>query len=285
MFHSKETKGFRLENLSPFDEMMISWNGQRPTDGQAGIYVRVLLDDWTEWLQYGSWESNIQTTYNSQTGSVKVYQDAFAVLNDKKASGFHIKVDHPMRLHVYTNSEGRPRSEPLYSPVYLQMKGLSQMGISHPRHRDFCSPTSITAVVSYLLKCPIDPIQMAERVRDHGFDIYGNWALNVAESSIHLGPTWNSWVERLHGFADIYHRLTLGVPVIVSVRGPLPGSAQPYAKGHLIVVTGFDPIAKEIHCMDPAFESDAKTHVRYKLDDFLTAWSRRGNVAYIFEKF
>ncbi len=70
--------------------------------------------------------------------------------------------------------------------------------------------------------------------------------------------------------------------MIVSVRGPLINSATPYARGHLLVVIGFNPEKGEVICMDPAFPTDEKTHVRYPLADFLQAWERRGNLAYLF---
>jgi hypothetical protein len=68
------------------------------------------------------------------------------------------------------------------------------------------------------------------------------------------------------------------------VRGPLPGSAKPYANGHLMAVIGYDPSQQTVICMDPAFPADSETHVVYHLSDFLQAWSRRGNVAYVFAK-
>lgn len=282
IFHSRETEQFKQENIPSFDEMMISWNGARPT--ALNVYASVFINEWTPWLKYGSWGKDGQSSMQCREGSIKVYQDAFEILDGKKATGFQIKVDHPMRLHVFTNAGRSSQNAIPASPVYLQVGGLSQTALSHPRNTSLCSPTSTTAVVRYLTKKMIDPIQFAKNAHDQGFDIYGNWVLNVAESSVHLGSSWNAWVERLNGFGDIYQRLLLGTPVIVSVRGPLPGSAQPYAKGHLIVVTGFDPEKKEVHCMDPAFDADAQTHVRYQLHDFLAAWGRRGHVAYIFEK-
>ena len=69
---------------------------------------------------------------------------------------------------------------------------------------------------------------------------------------------------------------------MISVRGPLPGSALPYKSGHLLVVIGFDAEEKEVICMDPAFNTNAETRVRYKLYDLLQAWKRRKNVAYTF---
>jgi hypothetical protein len=88
-------------------------------------------------------------------------------------------------------------------------------------------------------------------------------------------------VERLLDFEALYQQLDRGVPVIVSVRGPLPGSASPYAKGHLLVVRGYDASSQKVLCMDPAFPADEKTLVSYELSDFIQAWDRRGNLAYI----
>ncbi len=284
MFHSQETSEFRKESVPPFNEMMISWNGPRPLKGKLEVYARVFLDDWTPWLLYSSWEANAQSSFHTQEGFSRVYQDAFEVLEGKKATGFHIRLNLPMRLHVYTNGSVQSSENLSFSPLYLKLEGLSQMTLDHPRHRSLCSPTSVAAVLRYLLKKPIHPLQIAERVWDRGFDIYGNWVFNVAEGVSCLGPSWNGWVEKLSGFSDLYRKLTSGIPVIVSVRGPLPGSREPYAQGHLLVVTGFDPEKKEVCCMDPAFPSDEATHVRYLLDPFLAAWARRGNVAYLFEK-
>ncbi len=284
IIHSEETQKLNRENIPPFDEMIISWNGERPEVGILDLYVSVQVGEWSPWILYASWGKDVQMSYDFEMNFVKVYQDILQVLGPLKATGFQIKADCPMRFHVYTNGDPLPQYSLSYRPVYLQLKGLSQMVLNHPRYKDLCSPTSTTAVIRYLCKKAIDPILFAERARDQKFDIFGNWVLNVAECSTYLGPFWNVWVEKLKGFQDIYQRLCLGTPVITSIRGPLPGSADPYTKGHLLVVTGFDPEAREVECMDPAFKSNEETHVRYPFDDFLAAWARRENIAYIFEK-
>lgn len=150
---------------------------------------------------------------------------------------------------------------------------------------DLCSPTSTAAVTRYLSKnAEVDPIAFAQNAWDGEFDIFGHWGFSVAEAVASLGPSWNGWVERLSGFQSIYTKLKEGLPVIVSVRGPLQGSALPYAKGHLIAVIGYDAALQRVHCMDPAFPSDQETKVSYSLLDFLKAWERRGNIAYVFER-
>ncbi|HEV8052168.1 MAG TPA: C39 family peptidase, partial [Parachlamydiaceae bacterium] len=99
-----------------------------------------------------------------------------------------------------------------------------------------------------------------------------------------LGKKWHCWVQHLTGFDDIHARLRANMPVVVSVKGPLSGSALPYSEGHLLVVKGYNHKEKQVICMDPAFADNESTNVSYDLDDFMKAWSKRGCIAYIFEK-
>lgn len=299
MYHQKKIESeWKEDHLPPFNELMISWNATRPLKGKYLFFISVKTDSWSPWLLYASWGKDGQTSFCSTTNDapVRVYQDMLEVLESKQATGFQIKIiseeKAPLEsihgLHVYTNSD--KTEEPLQtlsysSPIQLQVKGLSQMALNHIRHQDLCSPTSTTAVVQYLLNnTEIDPIHFAQNSWDSNFDIFGNWVLNVAQAAAELGKSWNCWVERLNGFDEIYQSLHKGTPVVVSVRGPLPGSALPYAKGHLIAVIGYDPLQQKVICMDPAFPNDSETTVFYNLSDFLQAWNRRGRVAYLFSK-
>ncbi len=296
MIHEKNIeKEWKEENLPPFDELILSWNITRPTEGQLLFYVKVKTNEWTPWLLYATWGSEGQSTFSSATqdASVKIYQDTVEILKEK-GTGFQIKVvnEDPLPLNryhlfVYTNGDFQESEQKIsYSlPLYLQVPGLSQMTLNHSRHQDLCSPTSTTAVLRYLTNNhTIDPIHFAGNAWDKNFDIFGNWALNIAQASTELGSEWECWVERLNHFDDIYQQLLKGIPVIVSIRGPLNGSARSYHQGHLIVVTGYDPLQKQVLCMDPAFSSDKETHVCYDLFDFLQAWNRRGKIAYMFDK-
>jgi hypothetical protein len=299
MIHQKQVKReWREENLAPFNELMISWNAPRPNVGNYLFYVSVKTDDWSPWLLYASWGSEGQRGFVSKTAlaPVEIYQDALSILNSQTARGFQIKViseDHLVlppifQLHVYTNSdqiEGIEQTINYSRSVRLPFKGLSQMALSHVRHKDLCSPSSTTAVVRYLLNDnTIDPLFFARDIWDSGFDIYGNWVFNVAQASVHLGPIWSCWVERLNGFDSIYRSLHEGIPVVVSIRGPLEGSAQPYSKGHLLAIIGYESEQKKVICMDPAFASDEETFVSYDFLDFMQAWQRRGKIAYVFSR-
>lgn len=296
--HAPIEQEWKEENVTPFDELILSWDALRPIKGKFLFYVSVKINEWSPWLLYASWGSDGQSSFLSTADNcpVKVYQDALEVMEGKKATAFQIKIateggaslNTVHGLHVYTNRDKGLAPQKLLSSlssIYLKVPGLSQMTLDHIRHTDLCSPTSTTAVTRYLSNDhAIDPLDFAQKVWDSGFDIYGNWVFNAANASANLGCQWSCWVERLNGFDTIYHRLAQGTPVVVSVRGPLPGSALPYAKGHLLAVIGYDPSNQKVICMDPAFPTDSETHVAYDLSDFVQAWSRRGNIAYIFTR-
>lgn len=297
LFHhlSPITEEWREENVNPFDELFLSWNASRPANGKFLFYVSLKTEEWSPWLLYASWGSDGQSGYLTTADEVpvRVYQDAVEVLKGKKATGFQIKIlpekdaslDTIYGLHVYTNSDTAQKMNATYNSIYLKVPSVSQITVNHPRNKDLCSPTSTTAVVRYLLNDnSLDPAIVAKNVWDSGFDIFGNWVFNVAVASTHLGPDWNCFVARLNGFDSIYQHLNQGNPVIISVRGPLKGSALPYAKGHLMVVIGYDALDHKIICMDPAFPNDDETHVSYDFSELIQAWDRRGNIAYIFTK-
>lgn len=296
MFHNQIVKDeWREENIDPFNELILTWNGSRPILGNYEIYVSVKTEDWSPYLLYASWGSDFQSSYLStlEDCPVRVYQDAVEVLKGEKATGFQIKIvgengaelESLRSVHVFTNNLRQSSLEngSFSEFILLDVQGLSQRILPHPRALDLCSPVSTTSVVRYLSKNKdLDPISFAQRSWDKGFDIFGNWVLNVVEASSLLGEHWNCWVERLSGFEEIYAKLLEKTPVVVSVRGPLVGSALPYAKGHLLVVIGFDPLTQNVLCMDPAFPNNIETLVSYPLKDFLDAWGRRGFISYIF---
>jgi hypothetical protein len=273
-----------------FNELILSWNGSRPIKGSFLFYVRVRIKEWTPWLPYAIWGSEGQWSFSEEQAGVRVDQDIVEVLGDKQGTAFEVKVEvegeaslDNLSLYVYTNGgKIEERSGPLL-PVNLEIKGLSQMSLPHDRCRDLCSPSSTCAVVRHLLHSDrVDPLLFANNVWDSEANVFGNWVFNVAEASTHLGGKWRGRVERLGGIGEICASLYQGIPVIVSVRGPLMGSAEAYEKGHLMVVDGYDSVGQRVMCMDPAFPSDEDTKVAYPLADFMEAWGRRGRLAYLF---
>lgn len=292
---------WEVDNSYLFDELLISWNATRPTKGYFSILVSVKTDHWSSFLDYAQWGDIFQKSFSSidTASSCRSYQDCVEILDGKKGSGFKIQIraengadlSNFKALHVCASdlSSFINRKSPISfytSSICLDVKGLSQMAIKDPRNIRLCSPTSTTAVVRFLNKdLSLDPLNFAENCKDQTFDIFGNWVLNVAQSYHELhDPSVYCWAERCEDFQTIISSLENGYPSVISIKGPIAGGALPYQNGHLIAVIGYDPTKNEVLCMDPAFKTDEETIVRYKLEDLLSCWERRKNLAYRFSK-
>ena len=294
MYHNKNIRSlWKEEEIAPFSELILTWNAFRPNRGSYSFHIRIKVEGaWSPFMLYACWGSNEQAGSIHEAGDfpVKVHQDAVLVLQKKKGEGFQIKVipsggadlQQIYGLHVYTNSEKTLQEALFEKKVVLDVKGLSQLCLDHPHSHSLCSPTSTTAVLRYLTKKNLEPTSFAEKVWDRSLGIYGNWVFNVAESASHLGLKWDAWVERLHTFSDVYIQLQKGIPVIVSIKGPLKGSGTTGESGHLIVISGYDPSKNEVLCMDPGLPTDKETIVSFPLPEFMKAWERRGKIAYMF---
>ena len=289
---------WQVENIEPFTELMVSWDATRPQQGFYLIQLRSYTAGWSEWVDYAVWGAQDQYTFKNELpkSSIQVVQDTLETTHGVKATGFRVRVVSQggasfqtyRGLHACATdrtSHVIARTSPENVAVELPVIGLSQMMLKDERSKRICSPTSTTAVIRFLSSSKLpNPLVFADAVRDSRFDIYGNWIFNTAESSNILGGSWQCYPARLSSFAQILEILQKGIPVVVSIKGPIIGGASPYESGHLLVVKGFDFRTKEVLCMDPAFPTDDTTSVRYALDNFLDAWSRRQGLAYIFQR-
>lgn len=285
---------FKKEEIAPFDELIVSWSANRPEAGFYLIQLNVLITEWSDWFDYAYWGSNDQYTFKQTNADIEVFQDALELLNGNTAKGFKVRVlakegaclKNFRSIHALANLKVNyklAKDFPEDGLVEIPMAGLSQIALQDPLALRLCSPTSTTAVLSYLKQKELSPLAFSDQVKDSAFDIYGNWILNTAQASHVLGREWNSYVNRLSSFEQVVELLKEGFPIVVSVKGPLKDSALPYHSGHLLVIRGYDGVAKEVLCMDPAFSHSKSTLVRYKWDDFYEAWNRRKGLAYIFE--
>jgi hypothetical protein len=290
---------WEMDTEDPFNELIVSWNGFRPKQGRWLFYVSLRnLYRWSPWLEYAEWATDSQKTFQSSPpdSEARTYQDC-AVPKTGFCYGYRVKViseggsnlanldsiyactSNLANLHIDLSSSFLAPS--IYLPnVPLQ----SQMVLDHPRRKDMCSPTSITTAIRYLSKKIVDPIFFANRSHDDGFDIYGNWILNTAAAYDELSGAYRIHVERLESFSALYSHLLEANPVIVSVKGEIPGAAKPYQSGHLVCVIGYDSEKSQVICIDPAFADNPSTLKAYPLTPFLKAWSLRQNIAYIFRK-
>jgi hypothetical protein len=138
-------------------------------------------------------------------------------------------------------------------------------------------------VAHYLTGQYKDPLDFAFSAFDSGLGAYGSWSCNVAHAfEICVGKVY-FFVRRMNSFKDVHRKLMQGIPVIVSIRGILPGAFQSFPNGHLMVIVGWDSDAREVLCHDPACESNEKVFKRYPLEHFLRAWESSHRLAYIAE--
>jgi predicted small secreted protein len=281
------------KNISPFEELILSWNGYRPKKGYFHFSIALQKDEWTPHVDYVSWSSEAQKSFHSTNKEIESYQDIVTV-KEGQAKGFRVRLeakkgaslDSIFALHActYQKKHHTYLTQNFDTVLPIEIPGLSQLALEHSRNRSFCSPTATTSVLRFLHSKDYHPVDFAKNVHDHAFDIYGNWVLNIAQASSYLGPDWRCWVARLNGMHDLIQQLQLGFPVVVSVKGTLPGSLVPYESGHLIAIRGYDSLTKQILCMDPAYPTNQETLVSYNLEDFLVAWEQRKCLAYIFQK-
>jgi hypothetical protein len=289
---------WELGDTIAYNEAIVSWNGRRPEKGSWLIYLSLCQEgEWSPWLKYAEWTPTTQKTFKScpENSWAESYQDA-ANPKEGKCQALRVRVvgeegadlrelDSLFACLSYTPDYHQKASPSELSPVLLPAAPLqSQMVLDHPRCKDMCSPTSTSTALNYLLGYQaIDPIRFASRSHDDEFDIYGNWILNTAEASHQLGGRYRVHVERMKDFDAVHAQLVSRNPVVVSVKGSIPGAPQPYNSGHLICLVGYDPREEKVYCVDPAFPDNESTFVGYALSEFLKAWGVRKNLAYIFE--
>jgi hypothetical protein len=287
---------WEFTTIHPFDELIISWNAFRPLKGFYLISVSLYTTQWSAWLPYAAWHLDRQNSFDSRDFSLNIhsFQDIVTCQNPEKAGKFKIRIEAKegaslenfFRLSVCTTLGRLEFDKRIHHKVSfsLPIPPLSQMTLNHPRQGSLCSPTSTTALIHYLTKqTTLSPLSFAQAIYDDQFDIYGNWVLNVAQAFVELGKNWKGWVMKFSSFEQVLSQLFNKIPVIVSIRGPLTGSAQPYQSGHLVVIRGYNAQTHQILCMDPAFLSPKETFVAYEYDEFIQAWKKRGFIGYFFD--
>jgi hypothetical protein len=286
----------------PFNELIVSWNGFRPPVGFWQFSVSLFQNGWSPWLKYAQWGHQHQKTFRTSIDSCFAKTDQDVVQSTSgHCSAFRLQVigqdGADLRdLHSITAAATDTawfKSESSHTAEAHSLKRVSlpwiphqsQMTLPHLRCIDLCSPTSTSSAINYLLRHKtIDPTIFAETVRDQEFDIYGNWVLNTAAAYEALHGKYRTYVARLRSFSEALKYIAQGMPLVVSIKGPLEGAPKPYASGHLMLLTGYDQNLQRVLCMDPGFPNDQQTKTSYGLVPFLEAWGRRRNLAYVFDR-
>ena len=298
---NKKSLLFTQENLSPFTQLVFSWNALRPEEGHFSFFVQVrnaATKKWGSWHHMVDWGKDIQQSYMSKSDGFSSHIHVRLETDDKKgADAFRIKVEpyksaslsliHGMSVALsdFTRFNPEvPQSIDMLQSVYLStIPSIAQFALEHEDKSRICSPVSCSMVVHYLTGKYQDPLEFAAGAFDTGLGVYGSWGCNMAHSFEQSDGKVHFFVRRMNSFADVHHQLVNGMPVVVSVRGNLPGALKPFPHGHLMVIVGWDNDTREVLCHDPAAESHDAVFKRYPLDHFLRAWECSHRLSYIAE--
>jgi hypothetical protein len=291
---------FAKENVQPFTQLVFSWNIIRPTHGYFSFYVQVRDADtkkWGTWHHMADWGKGIQHSYTSKSDGFSSYIYVRLETDDKKlADAFRVKIEqqqsaplslvHSIAVALSNFSLFKPEcvaDGDLPSVHVTNVPTVAQFALEHEDKGRICSPVSCSMMTHYLTGVYKDPLDFAAGVFDTGLGVYGSWACNVAHAFEHGEGKIHFFVRRMNGFADLHQLLLKGFPVVVSVRGVLPGAFKPFPHGHLMVVVGWDNDTRHVLCHDPASDNHALVVKRYPLEHFLSAWESSHRLAYVAE--
>lgn len=285
-------------DLPIFTQLVFSWNAFRPTRGYYTFYAQVRnaqTKKWSKWHRMMNWGTHVQKSFKTEPDKHSTYHhvrlesapdifaDAFAIKIEAH-DGADLSLLKSFAVNLSNLKEFQAENAHVVSCPSIYIKGVpkfSQFELDHPRNDGLCSPTSCAMLTSFLNKIHIDPVDFAEKSHDSGLDKYGSWPFNMAHAFERSGGKILFAVSRLNSFRNLYAHLSKGIPVVVSVRGPIHGAPKPYANGHLLVVVGYDAKTKEVICNDPAMAQSKLVQKRYELKSFLQAWERSHRLAYL----
>lgn len=298
---STEIVVMEKKDIQPFSQLLVSWNAHRPSAGYFSFFVQVrdcVTKKWGVWHHMYDWGcGGIQASYRQPSDGVSRYEYVRLELESgHTADGLRIKVKLQKNVRVSDlisvtaacalfdqfQPEDPRTCNVLPSVCVHGVSKIAQFALDHEDKERVCSPVSMTMVLRYLNNTPAYPdvFTIMEHSYDKGLKAYGSWPFNIACAFDALKGAIGFYVCRLRSFADIHHELLRNAPVVVSVRGPIPGAERPYAGGHLLVVIGWDKENKRVICHDPAFDDAAKVIQHYPVDAFLAAWERSRRLAY-----
>ena len=81
----------------------------------------------------------------------------------------------------------------------------------------------------------------------------------------------NGFVTRLRSLAEAERFIAVGIPLVASINGKLPGFLFKKTSGHLLVIRGFTA-SGDVIANDPAVFADAAVRKFYGRADFEDVW-------------
>jgi len=292
---------FTRIDIQPFTQLLCSWNALRPSKGYFSIYLQARDTQTKQWGRshhVADWGAGVQRSFMDKADSFDQFVHVRLEIGKKRrADAFRMKVvpkggaDPGLLRGLAAATADFTRFAPekvsvlndLRSVAVKGVPSISQFALDHEDRDRICSPTSSTMLASFLFHKRLDPLKFAANAYDFGLGVYGSWPFSTAHAFDCTGGSFRFFVTRLNSFAQLHCRLMRGMPVVVSIRGPMNRAPRPFASGHLLLVTGWDAATREVICHDPAFEQDDLVQQRYELSEFIPAWERSHRLAYCAE--
>lgn len=281
-------------SVAPFQELVLSWHASRPSKGRYTFFISVRQNnEWSPWLYYAEWSCPGQIMFRDRpepslaaahAGFIKPTKgtcDAFRIWVTT-SGGADLQNFYNFSVCATNPSEFSPSDQiPDLSPIFIEsVPRHSQITARHPRYLDLSLPTAMTILINQCLGAKtIQPGDFAERVADDDTAFYEDSSLNIAEASDQLKGQTLFELSYLPDFASLHERLSQGHPVIVFISGWFQGCPRPYRTEHAICMIGYDPTARKVHALDPAFPNDKATLTSYDLSEFLKGWAKQRNKA------
>jgi hypothetical protein len=298
----KKNVWFSRDNVPPFTQLIVSWNVFRPVQGHFSFYAQVrdaTTKKWGRWHHMVDWGKDVQRSYVSKSDGFSSYVHVRLEIDNKKhADAFRVKIEQQNRaslalvhnISVAISDFNQFKQEPantidnsLQSVHISHIPLIAQFALDHEDNGRICSPVSCSMVLHYMTGKYKDPLNFAAGAFDAGLGAYGSWGCNMAHAFENSDGKCIFFARRMNTFCDIHQQLIKGLPVVVSIRGDLPGALKSFPNGHLIVVVGWDSDTRELLCHDPAAEHHNEVLKRYPIEHFLRVWECSHRLTYVVE--
>lgn len=300
-----------------FTSLILTWNSKTPENTYVEVLARAYIVErdgragsWSEYLSWGIWGTSIKSSSkDSECEIAKIDTDVFVVKDKVNSVGKKIQI----KVNLYSadlkstptlsqltatfidNNKSKEvltdNAEKIYYEKILETPCFSQYEREESIASRICSPTSLTMVLNRMGENLIVE-DVAWNCYDYKYDGFGNWAFNVAFAGS-LG--YEAYIE-YGSFESLQREISKGYPVVVSVKytNDINNKEYPYIEnsplttsGHLIVVCGIEVNnSGEVYIVvnDPAGKNNESVRRKYKLNEFLIAWSKSNNAMYVINK-
>jgi hypothetical protein len=263
----------------PFDEALVSWDVRVPSGSAARLEARVARAGvWSDWMALAvRGDPSLLPPPLRTSGQDRVDVDLLLCRPPAEQLEWRVITAGPGPVETRSVWATTTRSG-AGGPLSAHEPAAFAHPVPHRSQRDggdhlagrLCSPTAIAMVLG-ARGVDIGVADMAARVYDAEFDLYGNW-LNNTLAACELGVPMHT--TRIADWAEAESFLRRG-PIVVSLRAfradELDGAGYTSDSGHLIVLRGFDGRGGML-VRDPAFDDPDAADRVYRRDQLTRLW-------------